>query len=138
MWNPSRSLPSIPSSNSFAHASSPSAGSAPGSSAVVYSSADPVARALAERVVALSEPRDAVARGVGPGELDQALRAGRDRAYVVALPRRALVPCREMASWPPGSAVVGLIDARDRLILRQGVAPLEVEYDGGLRPRGSP
>lgn len=113
-------------------------GAAPGSPAVVYSSADPVARALAERIVALSKGRDAVARGVGPAELPSAIRSGGDRAYVVALPRRALVPCREMASWPPGSAVVGLIDTRDHLILRDGVGPLEVDHDGGLRPRRSP
>ncbi|MBA2458925.1 MAG: hypothetical protein H0V43_08225, partial [Gemmatimonadales bacterium] len=56
---------------------------------------------------------------------------------VLALPRRALVPCREMAGWPPGALALALIDTRARLILRDGVPALEVEYDGAIRPAGS-
>jgi hypothetical protein len=106
----------------------------PGSAAVLYSRSDPVARALAERLVALSEVPGAIARGVRPSELATALHTGTDRAYVVALPRRALVPCREMAAWPPGATALALIDTRARLILRNGVPPLEVDHDGAIRP----
>jgi hypothetical protein len=105
-----------------------------GSPAVLYSRSDPVARALAERLVALSELPGVIARGVGPSELATALHTGTDRAYVVALPRRALVPCREIAAWPPGAVALALIDTRARLILRNGVPPLEVDYDGAIRP----
>jgi hypothetical protein len=105
-----------------------------GSPAVLYSRSDPVARALAERLVALSELPGAIARGVGPSELATALHTGTGRAYVVALPRRALVPCREIAAWPPGAVALALIDTRARLILRNGVPPLEVDYDGAIRP----
>ncbi len=102
--------------------------------AVLYYRDDETARGLAARLVAMSEVSDAVARGVGPAELAAALRAGTARGYVVALPRRALVPCREIAGWPPGARAFALIDTRARLVLRDGVPPLEVEYDGALRP----
>ncbi|MBA3258362.1 MAG: hypothetical protein H0T68_02710 [Gemmatimonadales bacterium] len=104
------------------------------SSAVLHSRGDPVARALAERLVAIAERPNAVVRGVEPSELSTALSAGTDLGYVVALPRRALVPCREIAGWPPGATAVALVDTRDRLIVRHGVPPLEVEYDGAIRP----
>jgi len=107
------------------------------SAAVLYSRHDPVARPLAERLVAMSERPDAVVRGVEPSELAAALSAGTDLAYVLALPRLALVPCREMAGWPPGALALALIDTRARLILRDGVPALEVEYDGAIRPAGS-
>jgi hypothetical protein len=43
-----------------------------------------------------------------------------------------------MAGWPPGVAALALIDTRDRLILRDGVPQLEVDYDGAIRPTRSP
>jgi hypothetical protein len=110
----------------------------PASSAVVYPRDDEVARALAARLIAMSDSPDAVARAVDPSQLAATLRAGTDRAYVFPLPRRALVPCREMAGWPQLSIPFALIDTRARLILREGVPPLEVEYDGALRPVATP
>jgi hypothetical protein len=115
------------------HASSP-----PTSSAVLYARDDEVARALAARLVAMSDAPGVIARGVTPAQLSTALRAGTDLAYVVGLPRRALVPCRELSGWPPGGSALALIDTRARLILRNGVPPLEVEYDGALRPLAAP
>ena len=108
------------------------------SSAVLYSQDDAVARALAARLVAMSDAPNTVARGVSPTQLAAALRAGSERAYVIALPREALVPCREMADWPPGASALALIDTRARLVLRDGVPPLEVEHDGALRPARNP
>jgi hypothetical protein len=110
----------------------------PTSSAVVYPRDDEVARALAARLIAMSDSPDAVARAVDPSQLAATVRAGTDRAYVFPLPRRALVPCREMAGWPQLSIPFALIDTRARLILREGVPPLEVEYDGALRPVATP
>jgi hypothetical protein len=102
--------------------------------AVLYARNDPVARALAERLVAMSRLADAVTRGVAPAELAGSLRPGSDRGYVIALPRRPLVPCRELAGWPAGATALALIDTRAHLILRDGVPPLLVEHDGAVRP----
>jgi hypothetical protein len=111
---------------------------APRSSALLYSRDDAVARALAARLVAMSDTPDAIVRAVEPAQLTAALRAGIDLGYVVAVPRRDLVPCRTMAAWPPGATVLALIDTRSRLVMRDGVPPLEVEYDGALRIVSSP
>lgn len=111
---------------------------APGADAVAYAREDAIARALAERVVALLDDPATAASGL-PGRLmGDALRGGMARAYVVAVPRTALVPCRESGRWPAGSAVVPLIDTRTHAIVRRGVPPLTVEYDGALRPADWP
>ena len=122
-----------PFNSSFSRASSP-----PSSSAVLYSRDDEVAGALAARLVAMSNAPSVIARGVEAGRLTAALRAGTDLAYVVALPRRALVPCRELSGWPAGASALALIDTRARVVLRDGVPPLEMEYDGALRPVPGP
>jgi hypothetical protein len=108
------------------------------SSAVVYSRSDQVAGALAARLVAMADAPDLIARGVEPAQLAAALRAGTDRAYVVGIEHRALVPCREMAGWPPGADALALIDTRARLVARPGVPPLEIEFDGAFRPARTP
>ena len=102
-------------------------------SRVVYPRADEVARALAERLVALS-PGGLVARGLGEAELHLALARETAAGYVLAVPRRALVPCRETRWWPAGMAAVPLIDTRPTLLLRAGAGPLAVDHDGGLHP----
>jgi hypothetical protein len=108
------------------------------SNAVVFPAEDPVARALAERVVALSDsPRIATA-SVPLRLLDAALTAPLARAYVVAVPRMPLLPCREIASWPPGPTVVPLIDIRESAIARRGIPQLTVDFDGRLRPVEAP
>jgi hypothetical protein len=123
-----------------AKCASPQSGSIrtiPGST-VAYPRGDEVARGLAARLVAITNAPDVVARPLEPSQLAAALRAGADRAYIVSLPRRALVPCREMADWPPLASLFALIDTRARLVLRDGVPPLEIEYDGALRPAAAP
>src|SRR5688572_9099876 len=59
----------------------------PSSKRVVYDAADRTARELAERIVALAEHSDATAVGLPAGELDLALRAGNELAYVVSVSR---------------------------------------------------
>jgi len=115
----------------------PSTPGTSGSSTVVYAREDPVARALAERVVALSDQR-MTAGGLPGRSMAEALRGGFGRAYVVAVPRAALVPCREVAGWPAGSILIPLIDTRMSVIVRRGVPRLTVELDGGLRAADSP
>lgn len=106
--------------------------------AVVYPRGDPVARALAERIVAMAEARGTVARGVPDGELAAAIAGGAASGYVVSLPRVALVPCRELAAWPAGASALPLIDTRPTAVLAAGIPPLLVEYDGGLLPAERP
>jgi hypothetical protein len=109
-----------------------------GSSAVVYDREDAVARALAERLVALSDQPMTAVGGLPGRSVAESLRGGSGRAYVVALPRPALVPCREVAGWPAGSALIPLIDTRMSVIVRRGVPRLTVDFDGGLRAADRP
>lgn len=102
--------------------------------AIVYPSDDRVARDLAERVVALAGDRTLLARGAAPSDLSDRARAGSDRAYVLPLPRNALIPCRELAGMPAGAAILPLVDTRSSAVLRRGSPPLTVEWDGAIRP----
>jgi hypothetical protein len=114
------------------------AGSSPAGAPVLYFKEDPVARSLAERVVALSATPGATARGLDSTALTTALAAGRGAAFVLSLPRIALVPCREMAAWPAGAMVVPLVETRSRLIVRRDVPPLQVDWDGAVWVEPSP
>jgi hypothetical protein len=115
-------------------ARSAEASAAPSGGAIVYSSSDRVARDLAERMVALAGDHTLLARGAAPSELSNRIRAGSDRAYVLALPRNALVPCRELAGMPAGATILPLVDTRSSVVLRRGSPPLTVEWDGAIRP----
>jgi hypothetical protein len=103
------------------------------SSAVAYAEGDASARALAERLVALAGAEALTARGLSADDLSAALRAGSERAYVVAVPSHALVPCRAVAGWPVDAAAVGLVETREHAIIRRGTPPLVVGWDGTLR-----
>jgi hypothetical protein len=108
---------------------------APASDAIAYQASDLVARDLAERLVALAEVPAATARGFSDSAFQSALQAGSERAYVVAVPVHATVPCRERADWPSAALVVPLIETRPHAILRRGIPPLAVEWDGTVVPR---
>lgn len=115
-------------------ASVDSNGPRPASSRVVYQAGDEVARGLAERVVALAG-NDARLRAapLSRSELTDALRGGTEQAYVIAIPRQTLAPCRDSAEWPPAASLRPLIDTRARAILRRGAAELTVDWDGTVR-----
>jgi hypothetical protein len=100
--------------------------------AVVYRASDRVARDLAERIVALAGAPELAARGLDDEAFRSALVSGSERAFVVAAPVHATVPCRESAGWPPSATVVPLIETRPHAILRRGTPPFEVEWDGTL------
>lgn len=109
------------------------AGPAPTSSRVVYIRGDEVARGLAERVVALAGPGTGLrAAALEAAHFATLLRTGSDRAYVVALPRHTLAPCRE-ATWPDGARIQPLIDTRAYAIVRRGAPSLTVDWDGTVR-----
>jgi len=116
----------------------PPSRSASRTNAVVYARGDAVARALAERVVALSDQPTTATRGLPDRAMAEAIRGDFGRAYVLAVARLALVPCREIAGWPAGSTLIPLIDTRMSAIVRRGVPRLTVEHDGALRPVDAP
>jgi hypothetical protein len=99
---------------------------------------DPVGRAIAERLVALSARPMRVIGGLHPRSPVPAIHSESGFAYVVPVPRTALVPCREIAAWPEGATVVPLIDTRRSVVVRRGVPPLTVEFDGRLRAADTP
>jgi hypothetical protein len=109
-------------------------GAAPGSASVspgrvVYEAGDRTARELAERVVALLENTTATAIGLGPAELDAALRAGDEVAYIVSVPRFAERGCDALATlarrapWLSPHAIVPLIDTRVHAIVPRTPRP---------------
>jgi hypothetical protein len=104
------------------------------SSRIVYTRGDEVARGLAERIVALAGPgTDLRVAALERTDFAAQLRTGSDRAYVVALPRQTLAPCRLWTTWPAGARLQPLIDTRARAIVRRGAPPLAVEWDGTVR-----
>ncbi len=101
--------------------------------AIAYPAEDPVARDLAERIVALAGGH-VTARGLAADSFGVALRLETERGYVLGLPREAIVPCRESAAWPPRAVVVPLVDTRPYALLRRGGPALVVEWDAAVRP----
>lgn len=108
------------------------------SDAVVYPAGDAIAEGLAGRIVALSDDARTTAAGIADRVMPAALRAASARAYVVPVSRTPLVPCRVLATWPAGATAVPLIDTRLTAIVRKGVLPLTVDFDGRLRAASSP
>jgi hypothetical protein len=132
-----------------------------GENHIVYDRDDRVARDLAERLVALAAPpRNAALASAAPElvELRQPLRAagldsaafaralaeGRERAYVIALPRSVATPrwaarhLRSTIPWLGGNsawsaAIVPLVDTRATALARRGVIGLMTEGNGTLR-----
>ena len=101
---------------------------------IVYLREDAVARALAERLVALAAPANRLrAVALEQSELAGALRSGSERAYVLGLPRKPLQPCRELSNFPADTRILALIDSRAHAIVRLGAPPLSVDWDGTVR-----
>ena len=129
---------------------------------VVYDASDGAARDLAERLVGIASasgpgvaaildallpdrPRRTFQRATGlTGEpLALALRRGTDAAYVVALDRHPLDPCRDVqvmmegSRWLDPEAIVPLVDTRLQAIVRRGRSGVTRESDGGLLLAGA-
>jgi len=112
--------------------------------AIVFVQGDPVARDLADRLVALSldaQPRRAV--GVLPGALAGRLAGRGDDWFVLSVPRTALDACAawvvgDVAPLTPGLWVGGitpLLDVRRRALVRGRAAGLSVDWDAAPRIR---
>jgi hypothetical protein len=101
-----------------------------------YLASDAAARALAERIVALGDS-SWFARGLASHDLENALQGGAMDAYILSLPIRSLVPCRD-AMWPTGATLVPLVETRRTAVLRKDGPALVVGGDGSLRPDVTP
>jgi hypothetical protein len=106
----------------------------PASDRIVYLQEDEVARALAERIVALAGAGNRLrAAGLERSQLKGALRQGSERAYILGVPRKTLQPCRELSDFPAGARIQPLLDSRSHAIVRLGAPPLSVDWDGTVR-----
>ncbi len=133
---------------------------------VVYDASDPVARAIAERLVALADTRAAAApaeltdhfgdlvtlpqppraTAMARDDLLASLTSGVELGWVLALPLPAYNGCPENVSplgevpWATGETIVPLIDTRAHLIVRRGSASIVLGGDGRIRilPRDAP
>ena len=109
-----------------------------GTSRIVFSLAEPAAKALAERVVALAG-NGVTAAGLPPNAFQSALRTGSELAYVLPLERSAHDRCVRVddllskADWlgSPGS-IVPLVDTRLRAIARRGRLNLVFTRDSAI------
>lgn len=101
-----------------------------------YPAGDPAARSLAERIVALGDS-SWFARGLATHDFETALQGGAMDAYILPLPIRSLVPCRD-AMWPTGAVLVPLVETRRTAVLRRNGPALVVGGDGSLRPDTTP
>jgi hypothetical protein len=108
----------------------------PRSPRLVYSRTDDIARALAERIVALSGETQLRAVGLGEIEFAAALREGQARGYIVYLPRNVTAPCHASGDLPTGGWLEPLIDTRARAIVRRGSPPLSIDWDGSIKVVG--
>jgi hypothetical protein len=100
---------------------------------IVYSADDPVARGLAERIVALNANLPAIrAQGLDGAAFATALRSGTDRGYVTAVITTAGGTCSTL-EIPVASTVHPLIETRGRAVVRRGSPDLTVDWDGTPR-----
>ncbi|NNG17943.1 MAG: hypothetical protein HKM89_15815 [Gemmatimonadales bacterium] len=132
---------------------------------IVTLSGDETANDLAARLVALAQSppvgppeREAMGSVLGPlvdlrstlvvtvlsaDDYRAALGAGRDVAYVLALPAAELAPCEALAefraatTWLDPQSLVPLLDTRRRAIVRRDAAAFSVDWDGSLRFGGA-
>jgi hypothetical protein len=95
---------------------------------------DPVARALAERLVAISPasgPRRVLSYPAA--KLDSGLALGGAAAAILALPRSAPRGCDGLTRIPAGWTLTPLVETRATAVLRPGVPPLLLTADGTIR-----
>jgi hypothetical protein len=99
---------------------------------VVYLEGDVTGRALAERMVALERPALRAA-GLDAERFAASLAGGEAAMYVLALSRSAPGNCAGAPSWPSAATVLPLVDTRPHAVVRTGVPPITIEYDGTVR-----
>lgn len=111
-----------------------------------YSAGDPIARQLAERVVALAASGQRPAwiaaalaraslriRAVPSDSIDGALTAGTIAGAITAYYREPPLMCGELGPIPPGYAAIALVDSRAHVLVRRGSgAAFYIAHDGQL------
>jgi hypothetical protein len=112
-----------------------------GRQSIAYRADDPVARGLAERLVAVG--RRATASALSAAEFNRALYAGNGLGFIIALPKPSIAPCFDLtalsssAPWlgagPIADALVPLVDTRDRAVMKRDRVSASVDWDGTLR-----
>lgn len=94
---------------------------------VVYDGSDRTARELAERIVALVERPDATAVGLSAAELDVALEAGNELAYIISVPRSsycdAVTGLAQRVPWMTPRFLIPLIETRAHAIVPRAPRP---------------
>jgi extracellular solute-binding protein (family 5) len=111
------------------------------SNRVVYRRDDPIARGLAERLVAF-DPQS-VAAGLLPDDFARSLHYGRELAYVLDLPRASFTPCDDLrqletsAPWlvtglGADARLLPLIDTRESAIVNRNRVSATVDWSGTL------
>lgn len=100
---------------------------------IIYRDGDPVARDLAERLVAMDGT--VTAAPLAGDRLAAALATGADAAYVVRLPLAldTAAACAPLPSRPAGAAIVPLVETRPHAIVRAGTPPLLIGSGVPLR-----
>jgi len=105
---------------------------------IVYGVPDTVSRDLAERLVGQDRRAYPNAVALAGEPLAATWRRGRDAAYIIALDRLPLEPCRDMrilidgARWLDPETMVPLVETRLQAIVRRGTSGVIADGDGGL------
>jgi hypothetical protein len=108
-------------------------GAQPAGARIGYPAGDRTARDLAARIVAIgAAPARSIVGLDGPA-LRESIRAARETAYVVPVPKLPLIPCAEPIPWPADVTIVPLVETRPHAIVRRGAPPLTADWDGTLR-----
>jgi hypothetical protein len=109
-----------------------------GTSRIVYSLDEPVAKALAERLVALAGTGVTVS-GLTPNAFKSALQAGNELAYVLPLERSTHDRCRSVegllsdAAWlGTTGSIIPLVETRRRAVARRGRLNLVFTRDSSI------
>ena len=101
---------------------------------IAFFGADPVARALAQRLAAVAMTRTGPRTvATDSTSLDFARATRPPNAFVFPLPRQHPVSCDDVTRWPAGSRIDPLVDLRTFVIIRRGMPPLILDGDGLVR-----
>jgi hypothetical protein len=106
---------------------------APASGRIGYPADDRTARELAARIVAVGAAPARSIVGLDSASLRESIRAAREPAYVLSVPKTPLIPCRGPILWPADVTIVPLVETRAHAIVRRGAPPITVDWDGALR-----
>lgn len=102
---------------------------------VGFPSGDGIARALAERVIALSAapPSGGKLLPLGPSAFNYALSLGTMAAFVSPIPRfEPLLDCEGVPPVPVGSSLAPLVETRATAVLRAGVPAFLIQGNGTI------